>query len=65
MASNPKIKSPLILSMVSTVFLVPVLILTMYIFENEIKWMMLIVTAIIYFLIIFLVFLYYANIGKK
>ena len=65
MAFNPKIKNPLILSIVSTVFLVPVLVLTMYIFENEVKWLMLVVTVVIYFVIIFLVFLYYRNIGKK
>ena len=65
MALNPKIKTPLILSIVSTVFLVPVLVLTMYIFENAVKWPMLIVTVVIYFVIIFLVFLYYRNIGKK
>ncbi len=65
MALNPKIKNPLILSIVSTIFLVPVLVLTMYIFENEVKWLMLVVTVVIYFVIIFLVFLYYRNIGKK
>jgi hypothetical protein len=65
MALNPKIKTPLILSIVSTVFLVPVLVLTMYIFENAVKWLMLVVTVVIYFVIIFLVFLYYRNIGKK
>jgi len=65
MALNPKIKNPLILSIVSTVFLIPVLVLTMYIFENEVKWLMLVVTVVIYFVIIFLVFLYYRNIGKK
>ena len=65
MALNPKIKTPLILSIVSTIFLVPVLVLTMYIFENEVKWLMLVVTVVIYFVIIFLVFLYYRNIGKK
>jgi Na+-driven multidrug efflux pump len=65
MALNPKIKNPLILSIVSTVFLIPVLVLTMYIFENEVKWLMLVVTVVIYFVIIFLVFLYYRNISKK
>jgi hypothetical protein len=65
MALNPKVKNPLILSVVSTVFLIPVLILAMFIVENTILWILLAVTVGIYFLIIFLVFLYYGNIGKK
>lgn len=65
MALNPKIKNPLILSIVSTVFLIPVLILSMFILNKAIDWVMLIITTIIYFVVIFLVFLYYANIGKK
>ena len=65
MALNPKVKNPLILSIVSTVFLIPVLILSMFLFENSIKWVMLVVTVAIYFVIIFLVFLYYGNISRK
>ena len=65
MAFNPKIKNPLILSIVSTVFLIPVLILGMYIFESTINWLMLIVITVIYFIVLFLVFLYYGNISKK
>jgi Na+-driven multidrug efflux pump len=65
MALNPKVKNPLILSVVSTVFLIPVLILAMFIVENTILWVLLAVTVGIYFAIIFLVFLYYGNIGKK
>ena len=61
---NPRFRNPLILSIVATFFLVPVLILTMYIF-NSINWMMLIVTAAIYLVIIFLVFLYYGSFGRK
>ncbi len=65
MALNPKVKNPLILSVVSTVFLIPVLILAMFIVGNTILWVLLAVTVGIYFAIIFLVFLYYGNIGKK
>jgi Na+-driven multidrug efflux pump len=65
MALNPKVKNPLILSVVSTVFLIPVLILAMFIVENTILWVLLAVTVGIYLAIIFLVFLYYGNIGKK
>jgi hypothetical protein len=65
MAMNPKVKNPLILSVVSTVFLIPVLILAMFIVENTILWVLLAATVGIYFAIIFLVFLYYGNIGKK
>jgi hypothetical protein len=49
---------------VATFFLVPVLILTMYIFSS-INWILLIVTAAIYLVIIFLVFLYYGSFGRK
>ncbi|HEY4662183.1 MAG TPA: hypothetical protein VIH07_00725 [Candidatus Humimicrobiaceae bacterium] len=61
---KPRFRNPLILSIVATIFLVPVLILTMYIF-NSINWIMLIVTAAIYMVIIFLVFLYYGSFGRK
>ncbi|MBA7582560.1 hypothetical protein ES708_24491 [subsurface metagenome] len=61
---NPKFRNPLVLSIVATVFLIPVLILTMYIFDL-VNWIMLIVTAVIYLVIIFLVFLYYGSFGKK
>lgn len=64
MAMNPKVKNPLILSIVSTVFLVPVLILTMYLF-NSVDWIMLVVTAAIYMVVIFVVFFYYGSFGKK
>ncbi len=59
-----RFRNPLVLSIVATFFLVPVLILTMYIF-NSINWIMLIVTAAIYLVIIFLVFLYYGSFGRK
>jgi len=62
---NPRIKNPLILSIVSTVFLIPVLILTQYLFADAIQWWMLVVTVLIYFVVIFIVFLTYGNIGKK
>ncbi|MDD5622666.1 MAG: hypothetical protein PHQ09_05880 [Actinomycetota bacterium] len=61
---KPRFRNPLVLSIVATFFLVPVLILTMYIF-NSVNWIMLIVTATIYLAIIFLVFLYYGSIGRK
>ncbi len=64
MAMNPKVKNPLILSIVSTVFLVPVLILTTYLF-GSVNWIMLVVTAVIYLVVIFLVFLFYGGLGKK
>ena len=64
MAMNPKVKNPLILSIVSTVFLVPVLILTMYLF-GSVNWIMFIVTIVIYLAVIFLVFLFYGSLGKK
>jgi hypothetical protein len=72
MAVNPKVKNPLILSTVSTVFLFPVLVLVKYIFKlylitvpNGIVWAMIVVVTCIYFVIIFLVFLYYGSLGKK
>jgi hypothetical protein len=67
MSVNPKIKNPLILSVVSTVFLIPVLILTYFLFResNVNVWLIMAVNVVIYFVIIFLVFLYYGNIGRK
>ena len=67
MSVNPKIKNPLILSVVSSVFLIPVLILTYFLFResNVNVWLIMAVNVVIYFVIIFLVFLYYGNIGKK
>ena len=67
MSLNPKIKNPLILSVVSAVFLIPVLILTYFLFResNVNVWLVMAVNVVIYFVIIFLVFLYYGNIGKK
>ena len=67
MSVNPKIKNPLILSVVSTVFLIPVLILTYFLFrESHVNvWLIMVVNVVIYFVIIFLVFLYYGNIGRK
>ena len=72
MALSPKVKNPLILSIVSTVFLFPVLVLVKYIFRqyviavpNGIVWAMIVVATVIYFIIIFLVFLYYGSLGKK
>ncbi|MHB1254586.1 MAG: hypothetical protein ACYCZ1_10545 [Candidatus Humimicrobiaceae bacterium] len=72
MAVNPKVKNPLILSIVSTVFLFPILVLVKYIFKsyliampNGIVWAMIVVATCIYFVIIFLVFLYYGSLGKK
>jgi hypothetical protein len=67
MSLNPKTKNPLVLSIVSTVFLVPVLILTYFLFRDSAVnawWIVLIVNVAIYFVLIFLVFLYYGNIGK-
>ena len=64
MAMNPKVKNPLTLSIVSTIFLVPVLILTMYLF-GSVNWIMLIVTIVIYLVVIFLVFFFYGGLGKK
>jgi beta-lactamase regulating signal transducer with metallopeptidase domain len=72
MAVNPKVKNPLILSIVSTVFLFPILVLVRYIFKsylaavpNGIVWAMIVVATVIYYIIIFLVFLYYGSLGKK
>ncbi len=72
MALNPRIKNPLILSIVATVFLVPVLILSRYIFQSQLScvpngiiWAVISVTTVIYFILIFLVFLYYGSLGKK
>lgn len=62
---NPRIKNPLILSIVSTIFLIPVLILTQYLFADGIQWVMLVVTVVIYFVVIFIVFLTYGSIGRK
>ena len=64
MSMNPRVKNPLILSIVSTVFMVPVLILTMYLFDS-VNWIMLIVTTAIYLVVIFLVFFYYGSLGRK
>ncbi len=61
---NPKFRNPLVLSIVAAIFLIPVLILTMYIF-NSVNWIMLVVTVLIYLAVIFLVFLYYSNVRKK
>lgn len=61
---NPKFRNPLILSIVAAIFLIPVLILTMYIF-NSVNWPMLAVTFFIYFAVIFLVFLYYSSFKNK
>ncbi len=63
MAINNKIKNPLILSIVSTIFLVPVAVLSMYLF-NEVNWLILIVTIVIYFVVIFIVYLIYGNIAR-
>jgi hypothetical protein len=67
MSVNPKIKNPLILSVVSTVFLIPVLILTYFLFRESTvnAWWVIVANVVIYFVIIFLVFLYYGNIGRK
>ena len=67
MAMNPRIKNPLILTVVSTVFLIPVLILTHFLFrETAVSvWLVMLVNVVIYFVVMFLVFLYYGNIGKK
>jgi hypothetical protein len=72
MAVNPKVKNPLILSVVSTVFLFPILVLVRYIFKSfliavpgGIIWAMIVTVTCIYFVIIFLVFLYYGSLGKK
>jgi membrane protein YdbS with pleckstrin-like domain len=67
MSMNPKIKNPLILTIVSTVFLIPVLILTHYLFRESAvnPWIIMVVNVVIYFIVIFLVFLFYGNVGRK
>jgi len=67
MSINPKVKNPLIMTVVSTVFLIPVLILTHFLFrESAVKpWLVIVVNVVIYFVLIFLVYLYYGNIGRK
>jgi hypothetical protein len=72
MSMNPKVKNPLILTVVSTVFLIPVLILTHFLFREAAvnswlanPWLVMSVNVVIYFVLIFLVFLYYGNIGRK
>ena len=67
MSMNQKVKNPLILSIVSTLFLIPVLILTHFLFrESSINaWVVMVVNVVIYFVIIFIVFLYYGNIGRR
>lgn len=64
MAMNQKVKNPLILTTVSTIFLIPVLILTMFLFD-DINWIIVVVSAIIYYVVMFLVFISYGSIGKK
>jgi hypothetical protein len=64
MSMNPRVKNPLILSIVSTVFMIPVLILTMYLFDS-VNWIMMVVTAAIYLVVIFLVFFYYGSFGRR
>ncbi len=63
MSMNPRVKNPLILSIVSTVFMILAIILTMYLFDS-INWVMLIVAAAIYLVVIFLVFFYYGRKNK-
>jgi hypothetical protein len=72
MSMNPKVKNPLILTAVSTVFLIPVLILSYFLFRDAAAnswlanpWFIISVNVVIYFVLIFLVFLYYGNIGRK
>lgn len=67
MSMNPKVKNPLILTVVSTAFLIPVLILTHFLFREAAvnQWLIMSVNVVIYFILIFLVFLYYGNIGRK
>jgi hypothetical protein len=67
MSMNPKVKNPLILTVVSTVFLIPVLILSHFLFKEAAVnvWLIMAVNVVIYFVLIFLVFLYYGNIGRK
>jgi hypothetical protein len=49
---NPKIKNPLILSIVSTIFLVPVLIITHFLFRGVAVnvWIIMVVNVLIYFI---------------
>ncbi|MBM3705075.1 MAG: hypothetical protein FJW66_00975 [Actinobacteria bacterium] len=67
MAMNKKVKNPLILSTVSAFFLIPVLVLSHFLFrETSINtWLILAVNVVIYFVVIFLVFLFYGNLGQK
>ncbi len=72
MSMNPKVKNPLILTVVSTVFLIPVLILSHFLFSDAAvdswlanPWLIISINVVIYFVLIFLVFLYYGNIGRK
>ena len=67
MSMNPKVKNPLILTVVSTVFLIPVLILTHLLFREIAinQWLEIVINVVIYFVLIFLVFLYYGNISRK
>ncbi|MGM0366763.1 MAG: hypothetical protein ACQEP5_09560 [Actinomycetota bacterium] len=64
MALRPRLKNALVLSIVSTIFLIPVLVFAMYLFDL-VSWWMLLVAVATYFVIIFLVFLYYSRFGKK
>ncbi len=64
MALGPRFKNALVLGIVSTIFLIPVLILAMYLF-GLVNWWMLFFAAATYFIIILLVFLYYSRFGKK
>jgi hypothetical protein len=72
MSINPKVKNPLIMTVVSTVFLIPVLVLTHFLFKDAAvdswlanPWLIISANVVIYFVLIFLVFLYYGNIGRK
>jgi len=67
MSMNPKIKNPFILTVVSTVFLIPVLILTHFLFrETSVNpWIIMVVNVVIYFIVMFLVFLYYGNVSRR
>jgi hypothetical protein len=72
MSMNPKVKNPLIMTVVSTVFLIPVLILSHFLFRDAAvdswlanPWIIISANVVIYFVLIFLVFLYYGNIGRK
>ncbi len=61
---RPRLKNALVLSIVSTLFLIPVLVAAMYIF-SQVHWWMLLFVLVTYFIIIFLIFLYYSRFGKK